>query len=108
DLATLDTAELGEGTLGDEVSRRIVSPTFHDYRSGAGRVGRNARGLSALQKAPTYGKQKWGPYDASNILSLGRKDFPAGFSLTVPTEKGGAVVSLPRLLLRDDSWLAAT
>jgi hypothetical protein len=106
DLATLDTAELGDGrTLGDEVNRRIVSPTFHDYRSGAELIELNASRLSALQKAPTYGKQKWGPYDANTILALGQKDFPPGFSLTVPTEKARALVALPRLLLRDDSWL---
>jgi hypothetical protein len=107
DLATIETAELADGrTLGDEVSRRIVSPDFQDYRSGAELMELNASRLSALQKAPTYGKQGWGPYDATNILSLRQKDFPPGFTLTLPTEKQRALVALPRPLLRDDSWLS--
>jgi hypothetical protein len=108
DLATIETAELADGrTIGDEVGRRIVSPDFNDYRSGAELIELNASRLSALQKAPTYGgKQSWGPYDANNILGLRQKDFPPGFTLTVPTEKQRALVALPRPLLRDDAWLS--
>ena len=106
DLATLETRELDGRTLGDEVDRRIVSPTFHDYRNGTELMELNSSRLTAVHRTPTYGKQRWGPYDAASIRNLKQGDFPPGFSLTVPTEKQRALVALPRMLLREDGWLS--
>ncbi len=106
DLATLETRELEGRTLGEEVDRRIVSPAFHDYRDGSELMELNASRLTAVHRTPTYGKQRWGPYDAANIRNLRQGDFPPGFSLTVPTEKQRALVALPRTLLREDGWLS--
>jgi subtilisin family serine protease len=104
DLATMDVQELGDGTLGDEVDRRVVTPTFFDYRLGAELWELNANRLTALQKG--YGDKRWGPYDAQTIRTRRRGDFPPGLSLTVPTEKQRAMVALPRAFLREDRWLS--
>jgi hypothetical protein len=106
DLTTLETAELTSGrTLGEEVDRRIVSEMFFEYRTGAELMELNASRLGSLQRS-SYGKERWGPYDASNIRNLRQEHFPRGFSLTVPTEKQKALVALPRILLREDGWLS--
>jgi len=104
DLATAEVQELGEGTLGDEVDRRVVTPTFFEYRQGSELWDLNANRLMALQK--TSGEKRWGPYDAQTIRTRKRSDFPPGFSLTLPTEKQRALVALPRALLREDHWLS--
>jgi subtilisin family serine protease len=105
DLETIDTAELEGRTLGEELNRRIVSPTFQEYRTAEELLELNASRLNALHRESTYGKQRYGPYSGSNILNLAKGDFPQGFNLTMPTEKQRALVALPRAHLREDGWL---
>lgn len=109
DLETLAVEELGDRTLGEEVDQRIVSPAFHDYRKERELWQLNASQLSALDAKRTRlpSKEPWGPYDEARMRQLRRRDFPPGFTLTVPVEKVRALVALPRPLLRDEERLSA-
>jgi subtilisin family serine protease len=106
DFENVRAEDLGDGTLGELLDRRVLSAAFADRKSDQEVWDLNTSVFGHLTRNQRRGDGgSWTP-DPTTVRQIRKADIPPGMSLTIPVEKVRCLAALPRAVLRDDLGLS--